>query len=116
MIFVQHYFPVQSSGYAIALKYSQLVYYVSYSLIAAFIPKLGANGDNKQGLRKLIGIYSVLMICAAIGVYIGTTFIFPLSIPLLFGEAYQSAEQYLVLGGWVYWLFSIVLFLFMFMY
>ena len=110
MIFVQHYFPVQSSGYAIALKYSQLVYYVSYSLIAAFIPKLGANGDNKQGLRKLIGIYSVLMICAAIGVYIGTTFIFPLSIPLLFGEAYQSAEQYLVLGGWVYWLFSIVLF------
>lgn len=110
MIVVQHYFPAQSSGYAIALKYSQLVYYVSYSLIAAFIPKLGANGANKKGLRQLIGIYSGLMFCAAICVYIGTTFIFPISIPVLFGATYQSAEQYLVLGGWVYWLFSIVLF------
>lgn len=110
MIFVQHYFPAQSSGYAISLKYSQLVYYVSYSLIAAFIPKLGANGDNKQGLRKLIGIYGGLMACAAVCVYIGTDFLFPMSIPLLFGAEYQSAEQYLVLGGWVYWLFSIVLF------
>ncbi|MGG1619461.1 transporter [Paenibacillus sp. NRS-1782] len=110
MLYVQHYFPEQASGYAIALKYSQLVYYVSYSLIAAFIPKLGAQGHDRQALGKLVAVYAGLMAVAAICVYVGTTFVFPTSIPVLFGSSYQSAEAYIPLGGWVYWLFSIVLF------
>lgn len=110
MLYVQHYFPEQASGYAIALKYSQLVYYVSYSLIAAFIPKLGAQGHDRQALGKLVAVYAGLMAVAAICVYVGTTFVFPPSIPALFGSSYQSAEAYIPLGGWVYWLFSIVLF------
>jgi hypothetical protein len=110
MLYVQHYFPEQASSYAIALKYSQLVYYVSYSLIAAFIPKLGAHGHDRQALGKLIAVYGGLMAVAAICVYVGTTFVFPSSIPVLFGSSYQSAEAFIPWGGWVYWLFSIVLF------
>jgi O-antigen/teichoic acid export membrane protein len=110
MLYVQHYFPGQASSYAIALKYSQLVYYVSYSLIAAFIPKLGTHGDDRKALGKLVAVYAGLMAVAAICVYVGTTFVFPPSIPVLFGTSYQSAEAYIPLGGWVYWLFSIVLF------
>ncbi|WP_348623424.1 transporter [Paenibacillus peoriae] len=110
MLYVQHYFPEQASSYAIALKYSQLVYYVSYSLIAAFIPKIGAQGHDRQALGKLIAVYAGLMAVAATCVYVGTTFVFPSSIPILFGASYQSAQTYIPWGGWVYWLFSIVLF------
>lgn len=91
MLYVQHYFPEHTSSYAIALKYSQLVYYVSYSLIAAFIPKIGAQGHDRQALGKLITVYAGLMAVAAICVYVGTTFVFPSSIPILFGASYQSA-------------------------
>lgn len=110
MLYVQHFFPEQASNYAIALKYSQLVYYVSYSLIAAFIPKLGAQGHDRQAVAKLLAIYAGLMVAAAICVFVGTTYVFPWSIPLLFGPSYQAAEVFIPWGGWVYWLFSIVLF------
>lgn len=110
MLAVQHYLAADAGIYAIALKYSQLVYFVSFSVIMVLVPRLGAHAENAAALRRISLIFGVFMIGAAVFVYIGSVWLFPQSIPLLFGPAYQPAEHFLKLGGTVYWLFSIILF------
>ncbi|WP_310735668.1 glycosyltransferase [Paenibacillus thiaminolyticus] len=110
MLAVQHYLAADAGIYAIALKYSQLVYFVAFSVITAFVPKLGAKGGDRAALRKLILIFGGFMLGCAGFVYAGSAWLFPKSIPLLFGPDYQVAEHYLPLGGMVYWLLSVVLF------
>lgn len=110
MLAVQYYVPAEAGIYAIALKYSQLVYFVAFSVITAFVPKLGAKAGDGAALRKLILIFGGFMLGNAGFVYAGSAWLFPQSIPLLFGPDYQAAEHYLPLGGMVYWLLSVVLF------
>ncbi|WP_028530708.1 lipopolysaccharide biosynthesis protein [Paenibacillus sp. HW567] len=110
MLAVQHYAAEDAGIYAIALKYSQLVYFVSFSVIAVLIPKIGAQAGNLPALRTILLWFGGFMAVCAGMVYAGAAWLFPLSLPLLFGPAYVEAARYLPLGGAVYWLFSVVLF------
>ncbi|CAM4217657.1 MAG: oligosaccharide flippase family protein [Paenibacillus macerans] len=110
MLAVQRYLPADAGVYAIALKYSQLVYFVAFSVITAFVPKLGAKAGDRAALRKQVLLFGGFMLGCAGFVYAGSAWLFPLSLPLLFGPGYQAAERYLPLGGAVYWLLAAVLF------
>jgi O-antigen/teichoic acid export membrane protein len=102
MIIVNYFLGGEAGIYAVILRYSQIILFVSFSLITVFIPNLSSikysNSDFHQRVKKyffiLLGIQALLL-----GAYYT---VFPITVKYLFGAEYIRASGYLTKGALMY--------------
>lgn len=93
----------ESSGiFAVVLRYSQIILFVSFSLITVFIPNLSALVKDKAEFKQKVRSYFLGLIGIQFILLIAYKTIFPMSVEYLFGVNYIEAANYLFLGSIMY--------------
>jgi len=98
MIIVNYYLPNDSGYYAVILKYSQILLFVSFSMITVFIPLLSRSKENQIAFKKYIFTALGLISFISISVIMVYRFFAPPTVTMFFGEEYAEAQNYLTLG------------------
>jgi len=102
---IVNYFLIRSSGvYAVVLKYCQLLFFVSFSIMTVFIPHLSEQGGNRKQFLKLASLCTMLLCGIGVCSLIFYWLIFPPSVTFFFDQQYADAAGYLLLGGIGYFL------------
>lgn len=109
MLIVNKKFPADSGVFAVVLRYSQLVFFVGFSLFAVLTPRLNKAAANipdfrKEWKKQLIALACIISISA-----IGYKWIFPYTVIPFFGDKFSEAGPFLPLAGITY---SILLLIF----
>lgn len=98
MLVVNYYIPEYSGVFAVVLKYSQLLMFVSLSIITVFIPSLSRHRENREEFNKmaklLFLIIGFISLCTMIFYY----FVMPLTVTKFFDVKYAMAKDYLFMG------------------
>lgn len=93
----------ESSGiFAVVLRYSQIILFVSFSLITVFIPNLSALVKEKVKFKEKVRSYFLGLLGIQLLLLIAYKTIFPMSVEYLFGVKYIEAANYLFLGSIMY--------------
>jgi len=104
MIIVNYFLIDQSGTYAVILKYSQLLFFVSFSILTVFIPHLSERIKNKKSFIKLTALCLLLLTGVGLIALLFYKFILPETVTIFFGDTYAEAAPYLILGGISYFL------------
>jgi len=99
MIIVNYFLPSESGVYAVVLKYSQLLFFVSFSILTVFIPHLSERASKKKPFLKLASLCILLLSSVGIVALLFYNFIFPPTVRFFFDRQYGQASHYLLLGG-----------------
>jgi len=91
-----------SGVYAVVLRYSQIILFISFSLITVFIPNLSTDVKNKVSFNDKVRKYFFILAGIQLLILIGYITVFPLSVEYLFGEKYIEAANYLFMGSIMY--------------
>lgn len=93
----------ESSGiFAVVLRYSQIILFVSFSLITVFIPNLSALVKERSKFKGKVRNYFLGLLGIQFLLLIAYKTIFPMSVKYLFGIKYIEAANYLFLGSIMY--------------
>lgn len=104
MIIVNYFLAAQSGVYAVVLKYSQLLFFVSFSILTVFIPQLSERIGNRRSFIKLSSLCMLLLSGVGAVALLFYRFIFPPTVSFFFDDQYAHASRYLLLGGISYFL------------
>jgi len=91
-----------SGIYAVVLRYSQIILFVSFSLITVFIPNLSSIVKNKVKFNLKVKKYFILLLGIQFILLITYKTILPISVRYLFGVKYLDAANYLFMGSLMY--------------
>jgi len=91
-----------SGIYAVVLRYSQIILFVSFSLITVFIPNLSSIVKNKIEFNLKVKKYFMLLLGIQFLLLIIYKTILPLSVKYLFGVNYLEAANHLFMGSLMY--------------
>lgn len=102
MIVVNYYLPQESGGYAVILRFAQLILFIGSSIIVLLLPEFTARKYEPAKLwafvKKCLSIAAILS-ALAIGMY---RFVAPYALPVLFGEQYRMSPALLTLSAVMY--------------
>ncbi len=104
MIIVNYFLTDKSGVYAVVLKYNQLLFFVSFSIMTVFIPHLSECILDKKKFLKLSFLNIIILSGIGIVALVFYRFILPQTVSVFFGEKYEDAAQFLFLGGISYFL------------
>lgn len=102
MILVNYKLNIESGIYAVVLRYSQLILFISFSVITTFVPTLSKYSNSIEVLKSKIKKYLLILLSVHSILLILYIFILPFTIKYLFGMKYIQAEKYLYLGAIAY--------------
>ena len=102
MIVVNYFLRNVSGTYAVMLRYSQIILFVSFSLITVFIPNLSSVKHSIQEFDRYVRKYFLLLIGVQFLLFIAYLTIFPFSISYVFGEEYLGVKNYMFKGAIMY--------------
>jgi len=91
-----------SGIYAVVLRYSQIILFVSFSLITVFIPNLSSAVKNRPKFNLKVKKYFMLLVGIQFVLLITYKTILPISVQYLFGPKYLEAANYLFMGSIMY--------------
>lgn len=110
MIFVNQN-PYMNGGiYAVILRLSQLITFAYFSLFTLLNPWMSSKLGNKIELKKSLKKYIVLFTSLNFIIVLVYCFIIPYIVPILFGEKYIEAQNYIPYEGVAYILLAMVFF------
>lgn len=96
MIMVNYYNPTLSGDYAVAIKYSQLVIFIGFSIITVIIPYASTLSKESTDNKKLIfKYYSLFFVLGVMGVIV-YRFVVPSTILFLFGSKYIGSGKFIM--------------------
>lgn len=91
-----------SGIYAVVLRYSQIILFISFSFITVFIPNLSSSIKDKVIFNLKTRKYFFILLGIEFFLLIGYKTIFPISVGYLFGSKYIDAANYLFMGSIMY--------------
>lgn len=91
-----------SGIYAVILRYSQIILFISFSLITVFLPNLSSLVKDEEAFAKKVKQYFLLLLGLQLFMLIGFKAVLPYTVELLFGSNYSEASPYLLRGGLMY--------------
>ncbi|MDC7224922.1 MAG: lipopolysaccharide biosynthesis protein [Spirochaetales bacterium] len=102
MILVNYFLAEQSGVYAVVLKYGQLLFFVSFSILTVFIPHLSEKRNDRPAFLRLTRLCALLLsaICALSLLFYWK--VFPPTVGYFFDDQYGGAAAYLLWGGLSY--------------
>lgn len=96
MIIVNYFNHSLSGDYAVAIKYSQLVIFIGFSIITVIIPYASSSSNDMKSIKTYVLRFYILFFALGVvglGVY---KFIAPNTISLLFGDKYLGSGKYIM--------------------
>ncbi len=102
MIIINYNLSSISGIYAVILRYSQIILFVSFSLITVFIPNLSSQVEDKRVFKEKAKKYFFILLGVQLLMLIAYETILPLSVAYLFGAEYVKASEYLLRGAFMY--------------
>ncbi|AGF54178.1 O-antigen/teichoic acid export membrane protein [Clostridium saccharoperbutylacetonicum] len=98
MIMVNFYLPKESGIYAVVLKYSQVLQFVSLSIMTVFVTMLSNSLNNKAEFDNKVRKLFALILVLSIGTVIFYKLVAPYTVEMFFGAIYKEARDYLWMG------------------
>lgn len=102
MIIINYNLSSISGIYAVILRYSQIILFISFSLITVFIPNLSSEVGDKKTFRERARKYFIILLGIQLFMLIAYKTLLPLSVGYLFGSEYTGASDYLLKGAFMY--------------
>lgn len=102
MIIINYNLSSISGIYAVVLRYSQIILFVSFSLITVFIPTLSSETGDRRTFREKARKYFFILLGAQLLMLVAYETILPASVGHLFGSQYVEASDYLLKGAFMY--------------
>ncbi|SJZ69016.1 hypothetical protein SAMN02745174_01271 [Cetobacterium ceti] len=99
MILVNFKLTEYSGIYAVVLRYSQIILFVTFSIITVFLPSLSKSANDFQIFRKKAIKYFLFLQIINFIIFLSYFSLLPHTIKYIFGEKYLLAGNYLYLGG-----------------
>ncbi|MCT4583907.1 MAG: polysaccharide biosynthesis protein [Peptostreptococcaceae bacterium] len=106
MIFANYYLPSQSGIYAVVIRYSQIIFFVSFSIITVFIPHLSSSFKVKRYFKSLFFKCFLVIISINSILLLFYKFLFPITVELIFSKEYIEASSYLFKSALSYFLLT----------
>lgn len=107
-LIICNYYLQESSGiFAVSMRYSQVYIHVGFSIITVLVPIINKYKYDEALFRKYTTRFLLLCIGAGLFALSFYKFLFPSTIPYLFGEEYKVAGNYILLQASGYFLFVI---------
>lgn len=104
MIIVNYFIQETAGMFAVILRYSQILMFVSFSLFTVFLPSLSeVSSDSKKFIKKA-SKFLIIFVAVNLLLMIFYYFFAPLTIKLLFGANYLEAGKYLIFGALAYFM------------
>ena len=91
-----------SGIYAVVLRYSQIILFISFSFITVFIPNLSSVVKDRISFNIKVRKYFFILLGMQILLLIGYKTVLPISVGYLFGSKYIEAAKYLFMGSIMY--------------
>ncbi len=102
MIIINYNLSSVSGIYAVVLRYSQIILFVSFSLITVFIPNLSSEAGNRSSFGEKARKYFFILLGIQLLMLAAYETILPLSVDYLFGPQYVMASSHLLKGAFMY--------------
>ncbi|WP_321328010.1 oligosaccharide flippase family protein [uncultured Ilyobacter sp.] len=102
MIIVNYFLGKEAGIYAVVLRYSQIVLFVSFSLMTIFIPNLSSARYSKDEFHQKVQKYFFLLLGIQVLMMVAYYTVFPFTVKYLFGIDYIGASHYLTRGAFMY--------------
>lgn len=96
MIIVNYFNHSLSGDYAVAIKYSQLVIFIGFSIITVIIPYASSAIKDLKSVRSYVSKFYILFFLLGIIGIVVYKFIAPNTIQLMFGEKYIGSGRYIM--------------------
>lgn len=106
MIFANYYLPSQSGIYAVVIRYSQIIFFVSFSIITVFIPHLSSSFKIKHYFKSLFFKCFLVIITINSILLLFYKFLFPITVEYIFSKEYIEASYYLFKSAISYFLLA----------
>lgn len=92
LILVNYLVPEKSGDYAVAIKYTQLIIFVGFSIITVLIPIVAKEHDNIRKFKK--SVYKFLSLFILLGVFglLIYKYLIPQTVTILFGDDYIASK------------------------
>lgn len=100
-LLVTRFFPTLAGDYSVALRFGQLLLFVALSLSQLLLPRLSSLNQSKSFVAWERKLYIGILIGLSCSVLFYFTAI-PYIIPILFGEGYEQAGQYVKYMALIY--------------
>jgi len=111
MLMINYFLPGESGVFAVVLRYGQIIISVAFSIITVIIPiASGMKKDLDLFYKRMKQFVTAIIIAEIVGV-IGYALILTRTIPVMFGEGYSTAADYLVFGAVAYFLLVLSFFI-----
>lgn len=102
MIIVNYKLSSVSGIYAVILRYSQIILFVSFSLITVFIPALSSEAIDRAVFKRKAKNYFYILLGVQLVMLVAYETVLPVSVKYLFGHEYLEASSYLLKGAFMY--------------
>jgi O-antigen/teichoic acid export membrane protein len=102
MIIVNYFLGREAGVYAVVLRYSQIILFVSFSLMTVFIPNLSSARYSKGEFHQKVQQYFLLLLGMQVLLMGAYYAVFPFTVKYLFGTDYIGASRYLTRGAFMY--------------
>ncbi|WXR60783.1 hypothetical protein WG909_10835 [Peptostreptococcaceae bacterium AGR-M142] len=106
MMFANYYLPLQSGIYAVVIRYSQIIFFVSFSIITVFIPHLSSSFKVKKYFKSLFFKCFFVIVSVNLILLLFYKFFFPMTVGMVFSKEYLEASSYLFKSAICYFLLT----------
>lgn len=102
IIIVNYYYKEISGAYSVVIRYSQIILFVSFSMITIFLPKLSSAIEDREEFKSKATKYFGVLIGVQVLLLLAYLKVIPSTVTLLFGSEYAKASSYLFKGAIMY--------------
>lgn len=102
MIIINYNLSSISGIYAVVLRYSQIILFVSFSLITVFIPNLSSEAGDRKIFKERARKYFFILLGIQLLMLVAYETVLPVSVEYLFGNQYGVASDHLLKGAFMY--------------